>query len=85
MKECCKSQGRYESEIWSRCATLEPRPPHPSLFATTMSSYGQTLYHAFCVVSVYVLKLVNEQVNEPYMVRAASPCWCTPLMRGISG
>jgi hypothetical protein len=30
---------------------------------------GAALYQVFVVSSVYVLKLVNEAVNEPYMVR----------------
>jgi alpha-1,2-glucosyltransferase len=34
---------------------------------------GAALYQAFVVVSVYVLKLVNEAVNEPYMVCACAP------------
>lgn len=31
-------------------------------------SAGTALYPAFSFISIYVLKLVNENVQEPYMV-----------------
>ena len=45
---------------------------------TAMSSTSPTptWYVIFCAVAVIVLKAVNEEVTEPYMVRALSELGC---------
>ena len=40
---------------------------------SSWSDSAATYYAGFCAVSVLVLKAVNEEVLEPYMVRAHAP------------
>ena len=49
-------------------------------FRTAMSStsFGPTVYIAFVVSSIFVLKAVNEAVREPYMVRG---CFREPVSK----
>lgn len=49
---------------------LRARPDErqSNLSSTAMSSLGPTVYLVFCVSAVLILKTINEEVTEPYMV-----------------
>lgn len=73
------SATRRAGARWAPARPGRGRPPrkgNPLLPRAAMSSAqaAPTYYVIFATVAVLVLKAVNEEVTEPYMVRAAHEC-----------
>lgn len=75
----------YNRHRVTACDEEECNDVRPSLASRHIIMADDSLYfHLFVVSNVYALKLFNEVVDEPYMVRPAAcvSTWCLPRATG---